>query len=136
MVSRGLIGGVPLASTDSTIGGVLHWFALAHKHHLMDVALAEHSYEGLLNTNTKGAGAQILMNCIKSSPIHWHKKLQWRKVATPCNNTVLHHRVTLISSTLLAGTTRPLHALVGTQWHITTCVWYHHSRQPTPHNVQ
>ena len=41
VVSRGLIGGVALASTDTTIGGVLHWFALAHKHHLMDVALAE-----------------------------------------------------------------------------------------------
>ena len=41
VVSRGLIGGVALASTDATIGGVLHWFALGHKHHLMDVALAE-----------------------------------------------------------------------------------------------
>ena len=41
VVSRGLIGGVALASTDTTIGGVLHWFALGHKHHLMDVALAE-----------------------------------------------------------------------------------------------
>ena len=40
VVSWGLIGGVALASTDSTIGGVLHWFALGHKHHLMDVALA------------------------------------------------------------------------------------------------
>ena len=41
VVSRGLIGGVALASTDTTIAGVLHWFALGHKHHLMDVALAE-----------------------------------------------------------------------------------------------
>ena len=41
VVSRGLIGGVALASTDTTIGRVLHWFALGHKHHLMDVALAE-----------------------------------------------------------------------------------------------
>ena len=41
VVSRGLIGDVALASTDATIGGVLHWFALGHKHHLMDVALAE-----------------------------------------------------------------------------------------------
>ena len=41
VVSRGLIGGVALASIDATIGGVLHWFALGHKHHLMDVALAE-----------------------------------------------------------------------------------------------
>ena len=41
VVSRGLIGGVALASTDTTMGGVLHWFALGHKHHLMDVALAE-----------------------------------------------------------------------------------------------
>ena len=41
VVLRGLIGGVALASTDTTIGGVLHWFALGHKHHLMDVALAE-----------------------------------------------------------------------------------------------
>ena len=41
VVSRGLIGGVALASTDATIGGVLHWFALGHKNHLMDVALAE-----------------------------------------------------------------------------------------------
>ena len=41
VVSRGLNGGVALASTDTTIGGVLHWFALGHKHHLMDVALAE-----------------------------------------------------------------------------------------------
>ena len=41
VVSRGWIGGVALASTDATIGGVLHWFALGHKHHLMDVALAE-----------------------------------------------------------------------------------------------
>ena len=40
VVSRDLIGGVALASTDTTIGGVLHWFALGHKHHLMDVALA------------------------------------------------------------------------------------------------
>ena len=31
VVSRGLIGGVALASTDTTIGGVLHWFALGHK---------------------------------------------------------------------------------------------------------
>ena len=38
---RGLIGGVALASTDTTIGGVLHWFALGHTHHLMDVALAK-----------------------------------------------------------------------------------------------
>ena len=30
VVSRGLIGGVALASTDTTIGGVLHWFALGH----------------------------------------------------------------------------------------------------------
>ena len=35
VLSRGLIGGVALASTDATIGGVLHWFALGHKHHLM-----------------------------------------------------------------------------------------------------
>ena len=41
VVSRGLIGGVALASTDATIGGVLHWFALGHKHHLMDVAMAK-----------------------------------------------------------------------------------------------
>ena len=41
VVSRGLIGGVALASTDAKIGGVLHWFALGHKHHLMDVAPAE-----------------------------------------------------------------------------------------------
>ena len=26
VVSRGLIGGVALASTDTTIAGVLHWF--------------------------------------------------------------------------------------------------------------
>ena len=41
VVSRGLIGGVALASTDSTTGGVLHWFALGHKQHLIDVALPE-----------------------------------------------------------------------------------------------
>ena len=41
VVSWGLIGGVALASTDARIGGVLHWCALRHKHHLMDVALAE-----------------------------------------------------------------------------------------------
>ena len=41
VVSRGLIGGVALESTDTTIDGVSHWFALGHKHHLMDVALAE-----------------------------------------------------------------------------------------------
>ena len=41
VASRGVIGGVALASTDATIGGVLHWFAPGHKHHLMDVALAE-----------------------------------------------------------------------------------------------
>ena len=41
VVSWCLIGGVALASTDTTISGVLHWFALGHKHHLMDVALAE-----------------------------------------------------------------------------------------------
>ena len=40
VASRGLIGGVALASTHSTIGGVLQWLALGHKHHLMDVALA------------------------------------------------------------------------------------------------
>ena len=39
--SRGLNGGVALAFTDSTIGGVSHWFALGYKHHLMDVALAD-----------------------------------------------------------------------------------------------
>ena len=37
---------------------------------------------------------------------------------TPCNTTMLRHRVTLIRSTLLRGTTLPLHAVVGTQWHI------------------
>ena len=33
--------GVALPSTDATIGGVLHSFALGHKHHLMDVAVVE-----------------------------------------------------------------------------------------------
>ena len=41
VVWRGLIGGVALASTDATICVVLHWFALGHKHHPMDVALAD-----------------------------------------------------------------------------------------------
>ena len=41
VVSRGVIGGGVLASTNATIGGVLQWFALGHKHHLMDVALAD-----------------------------------------------------------------------------------------------
>ena len=43
VVSRGLIGGVALASTDATICGILHWSVLGHKHHLRDVALAESS---------------------------------------------------------------------------------------------
>ena len=41
VVARALIASVALTSTDSTIGGVLQWFALEDKHHLMDVALAE-----------------------------------------------------------------------------------------------
>ena len=41
VVARALIGRVALASNDSTIGGFLHWFALGHKHHFLDVALAE-----------------------------------------------------------------------------------------------
>ena len=41
VILRGLIGGVALAFTDATIGGLLHWFALGHKHHLMDVALPD-----------------------------------------------------------------------------------------------
>ena len=41
VVAQGLVGGVALTSTDSTIGGVMHWFALGHKHHLMDDAVAE-----------------------------------------------------------------------------------------------
>ena len=40
VVSRVLIGGVALASINSTIGGILHPFALGHQHHLMEVALA------------------------------------------------------------------------------------------------
>ena len=43
VVSLCLIAGVALASTDATLRGVLQcqWFALGHKHHLMDVARVE-----------------------------------------------------------------------------------------------
>ena len=41
MDTQNLIGGVALACAHATFGRVLHGFALGHKHHLMDVALAE-----------------------------------------------------------------------------------------------
>ena len=52
---------------------------------------------------------------------------------------MLRYRLTLIPSTLLTGTTLPLHAVVGTQWHNTTCNTKNrciltHSREPTPPN--
>ena len=74
-----------------------------------------------LNINTKGVGAQIFMNSKKSSPINGHKELQWGRTAIPRNTTVLRHCLTLILSALLTGTTLPLHAVGGTQWHVTTC---------------
>ena len=74
-----------------------------------------------LNLNSKGAGAQFFGNCKKRSPINGHVELQWGRTATPWNTTVLRQCLTLIPSALLTGTTLSLHAVGGTQWHITTC---------------
>ena len=51
VVSGGLIGGVALASTDAAIGGVLHWFALGHKHHLIPFVKLPFEWEILGSVN-------------------------------------------------------------------------------------